>query len=219
MGDAGALFLGLAHGRLDHGHRRPAHRSDQRRDLFLLRPAVHPVLHSGGAHRGHDLRVHPAHRPGTRFHTPDKKHIHHRLLHLGHGPRRSVIILWAWTAILSASSCSPSSCTRSTPSSPSGRPPWGWACTPSSTRGCGRGTVTARTRVNLGRPQLAGGGRVQPRSSGFPKVLTVRTHLGRRCDDDGCVPRPPRLVRLPPSRPVGRRTPARHAPRKGTAVA
>ena len=38
---------------------------------------------------------------GTSFHTPDKKHIHHRLLQLGHGPRRSVLILWAWTAILS----------------------------------------------------------------------------------------------------------------------
>ena len=38
---------------------------------------------------------------GTSFHTPDKKHIHHRLLQLGHGPRRSVVILWAWTAILS----------------------------------------------------------------------------------------------------------------------
>jgi UDP-GlcNAc:undecaprenyl-phosphate GlcNAc-1-phosphate transferase len=39
---------------------------------------------------------------GTGFHTPDKEHIHHRLLRLGHGPRRSVVILWAWTAILSA---------------------------------------------------------------------------------------------------------------------
>ena len=39
---------------------------------------------------------------GTGFHTPDKEHIHHRLLRLGHGPRRSVIILWAWTAILSS---------------------------------------------------------------------------------------------------------------------
>ena len=27
---------------------------------------------------------------GTSFHTPDKEHIHHRLLRLGHGPRRSV---------------------------------------------------------------------------------------------------------------------------------
>ena len=39
---------------------------------------------------------------GTGFDTPDKEHIHHRLLRLGHGPRRSVIILWAWTAVLSS---------------------------------------------------------------------------------------------------------------------
>ena len=38
---------------------------------------------------------------GTGFHTPDKDHIHHRLLRLGHGPRRTVVILWAWTALLS----------------------------------------------------------------------------------------------------------------------
>lgn len=38
---------------------------------------------------------------GTGFHTPDKDHIHHRLLRLGHGHRRSVVILWAWTALLS----------------------------------------------------------------------------------------------------------------------
>ncbi len=32
----------------------------------------------------------------------DQEHIHHRLMRLGHGQRRSVFILWAWTAILSA---------------------------------------------------------------------------------------------------------------------
>jgi UDP-GlcNAc:undecaprenyl-phosphate GlcNAc-1-phosphate transferase len=32
----------------------------------------------------------------------DKDHLHHRLLRLGHGHRRSVLILWTWTAILSA---------------------------------------------------------------------------------------------------------------------
>ena len=41
-------------------------------------------------------------RRGTGFHTPDKDHVHHRLLRLGHGPRRTVAILWAWTAVLSA---------------------------------------------------------------------------------------------------------------------
>ena len=37
---------------------------------------------------------------GQGFHTPDKDHIHHRLMRLGHGHRRTVIILWAWTALL-----------------------------------------------------------------------------------------------------------------------
>jgi UDP-GlcNAc:undecaprenyl-phosphate GlcNAc-1-phosphate transferase len=32
----------------------------------------------------------------------DRDHLHHRLVRLGHGPRRSVVILWVWTAILSA---------------------------------------------------------------------------------------------------------------------
>ena len=34
--------------------------------------------------------------------TADKDHLHHRLMRLGHGQRRSVVILWAWTALLSA---------------------------------------------------------------------------------------------------------------------
>jgi len=33
--------------------------------------------------------------------TPDKGHLHHRLMNLGHGHRRSVAILWAWTGLLS----------------------------------------------------------------------------------------------------------------------
>ena len=32
----------------------------------------------------------------------DKGHLHHRLIALGHGPRRAVVILWSWTALLSA---------------------------------------------------------------------------------------------------------------------
>lgn len=33
--------------------------------------------------------------------TADKGHLHHRLMDLGHGQRRSVLILWLWTALLS----------------------------------------------------------------------------------------------------------------------
>ena len=32
----------------------------------------------------------------------DKEHLHHRLMRLGHGQRRSVLILWGWTLALSA---------------------------------------------------------------------------------------------------------------------
>ena len=32
----------------------------------------------------------------------DKDHLHHRLMRLGHGQRRSVLILWTWTVLLSA---------------------------------------------------------------------------------------------------------------------
>ncbi len=34
--------------------------------------------------------------------SADKGHLHHRLMNLGHGHRRSVLILWTWTALLSA---------------------------------------------------------------------------------------------------------------------
>ena len=37
-----------------------------------------------------------------RWHQADAGHLHHRLMRLGHGPRRTVVILWAWTALLSA---------------------------------------------------------------------------------------------------------------------
>ncbi|HET9442514.1 MAG TPA: hypothetical protein VFO65_04275, partial [Acidimicrobiales bacterium] len=40
-------------------------------------------------------------RRSGRFHVADKGHLHHRLMFLGHGQRRAVAILWAWTAILS----------------------------------------------------------------------------------------------------------------------
>ena len=39
---------------------------------------------------------------GTGFAAADSEHIHHRLMRLGHGQRRAVFILWAWTALLSA---------------------------------------------------------------------------------------------------------------------
>lgn len=33
--------------------------------------------------------------------SPDKKHLHHRLLELGHSHRRAMLIMWLWAAVLS----------------------------------------------------------------------------------------------------------------------
>ena len=41
-------------------------------------------------------------RRGTNVTVADKDHLHHRLMRLGHGQRRSVLILWTWTLLLSA---------------------------------------------------------------------------------------------------------------------
>ncbi|MBX3312875.1 MAG: undecaprenyl/decaprenyl-phosphate alpha-N-acetylglucosaminyl 1-phosphate transferase [Actinobacteria bacterium] len=40
-------------------------------------------------------------RKGTGLAVADKDHLHHRLMRLGHGHRRSVVLLWAWTGLLS----------------------------------------------------------------------------------------------------------------------
>ena len=33
--------------------------------------------------------------------APDKQHLHHRLLEIGHSHRRAVIIMWLWAALIS----------------------------------------------------------------------------------------------------------------------
>jgi len=38
----------------------------------------------------------------------DRGHLHHHLMRLGHGQRRAVLILWAWTAVMSAFALYPS---------------------------------------------------------------------------------------------------------------
>ena len=54
-----------------------------------------------GLSYGSPLYVANVNIPGQGFHNADKDHIHHRLLRLGHGHRRTVVILWLWTALLS----------------------------------------------------------------------------------------------------------------------
>ncbi len=39
-------------------------------------------------------------RRGQAFYHPDKEHLHHRLLEIGHSQRRAVLIMWLWAALI-----------------------------------------------------------------------------------------------------------------------
>jgi UDP-GlcNAc:undecaprenyl-phosphate GlcNAc-1-phosphate transferase len=101
MGDAGAHFLGIlmAAATMVIGGRVPVGTSGE--TYFFFAPVFIPFFILGVPIVDMAFAFVRRTAKGTSFHTPDKKHIHHRLLRLGHGPRRSVLILWAWTAILS----------------------------------------------------------------------------------------------------------------------
>ena len=99
MGDAGALMLGLlmsASTMVIGGRTPPA--SGQ--TFFFFAPLLIPVFILGVPLLDAVWAFLRRTISGQGFHTPDKNHIHHRLMRLGHGHRRTVIILWLWTALL-----------------------------------------------------------------------------------------------------------------------
>jgi UDP-GlcNAc:undecaprenyl-phosphate/decaprenyl-phosphate GlcNAc-1-phosphate transferase len=104
MGDAGAHFLGLlmAASTMVIGGRVPTAVPISGVTYFFFAPLFIPILILGVPLVDMAFAFVRRTARGTGFDTPDKEHIHHRLLRLGHGPRRSVIILWAWTAVLSS---------------------------------------------------------------------------------------------------------------------
>lgn len=104
MGDTGALFLGMlmavstsvVGGRAD-----PDTQQFIGQTYFFLAPLFIPLLILGVPI--FDLAFAIVRRASRRqaVSTADKGHLHHRLIALGHGQRRSVLILWLWTALLS----------------------------------------------------------------------------------------------------------------------
>jgi UDP-GlcNAc:undecaprenyl-phosphate GlcNAc-1-phosphate transferase len=104
MGDAGAHFLGLlmAASTMVIGGRVPTTVPTSGVTYFFFAPLFIPFFILGVPIVDMAFAFIRRTARGTGFHTPDKEHIHHRLLRLGHGPRRTVVILWAWTAVLSA---------------------------------------------------------------------------------------------------------------------
>jgi UDP-GlcNAc:undecaprenyl-phosphate GlcNAc-1-phosphate transferase len=101
MGDTGALLLGLlmAVSTILVGGRTSESFSGQA--YFFFAPIFIPLLILGVPILDTALAI--VRRAVLRrgIAEADKDHLHHRLLRLGHGHLRSVLILWAWTALLS----------------------------------------------------------------------------------------------------------------------
>ncbi len=99
MGDAGALMLGLlmsASTMVIGGRTPPASGVT----FFFFAPLLIPVFILGVPLADAVWAFVRRTASGQGFHTPDKNHIHHRLMRLGHGHRRTVVLLWGWTALL-----------------------------------------------------------------------------------------------------------------------
>jgi len=101
MGDAGAMFLGLllATTTITVGGRTADQFSGQ--TYFFFAPLFIPVVILGVPLLDTVFSFFRRVYRRTSFAVADKDHLHHRLMRLGHGPRRSVVILWLWTALLS----------------------------------------------------------------------------------------------------------------------
>ena len=101
MGDAGALFLGvlLAVPTITIGGRTDLAFSGN--TFFFFGPLLIPVVILGVPILDTVFSFVRRLVERQRWHQADAGHLHHRLMRLGHGPRRTVVILWAWTALLS----------------------------------------------------------------------------------------------------------------------
>ena len=103
MGDGGALLLGLmmAASTSVVGGRSDPNQGFSGQTYFFLAPLAIPIVILGVPILDAIFAVirRAAGRSGLT--VADKNHLHHRLMRLGHGQRRSVLILWLWTALLS----------------------------------------------------------------------------------------------------------------------
>ena len=107
MGDAGAMFLGLllAVTTIEMGGRTADQFSGQ--TYFFFAPLLIPIVILAVPLLDTAFSFLRRLIGRKSFHVADREHLHHRLMRLGHGPRRSVVILWLWTALASAAALVP----------------------------------------------------------------------------------------------------------------
>jgi UDP-GlcNAc:undecaprenyl-phosphate GlcNAc-1-phosphate transferase len=104
MGDSGSMLLGLLFaaatisvtGQVDPG----ASAVSQRQAVAAVLPIVLPFAVLALPLLDMLMAVARRMRAGQSPFKADRMHLHHRLLRLGHGQRRAVAIMYAWTAVL-----------------------------------------------------------------------------------------------------------------------
>ena len=109
MGDSGSMLIGLVlSASRDHPHRAVPRRRDQPGRVRDRRQLGADAAAAGAAGVDPDAA---ARRPGAGRRTahpgrpvarsrPDKQHLHHRMLEIGHSHRRAVFIMWLWAALI-----------------------------------------------------------------------------------------------------------------------
>jgi UDP-GlcNAc:undecaprenyl-phosphate/decaprenyl-phosphate GlcNAc-1-phosphate transferase len=105
MGDSGALLLGLllaVSTSVVGGRATPEGVQAGGQTYFFLAPLFIPLFILGVPVLDTLFAIVRRASKGIGVATADKGHLHHRLMEMGHGQRRSVFILWGWTALLSA---------------------------------------------------------------------------------------------------------------------
>ena len=104
MGDGGAFVLGLlmaSSTSVVGGRATPGSQEFVGQTFFFLAPLVLPLLILGVPVLDTLFAIVRRISKRQAIDVADKGHLHHRLMNLGHGHRRSVAILWAWTLVLS----------------------------------------------------------------------------------------------------------------------
>ena len=106
MGDSGSMLIGLvlAGSALTLTARFPIDvvgESSQASLLPVLLPVLLPISILVLPFLDLLLAIFRRTRKGLSPFSPDKEHLHHRLLELGHSHRRAVVIMWLWAAMIS----------------------------------------------------------------------------------------------------------------------
>ncbi len=102
MGDAGAMLLGLLIAGSTMSVVGQTGTGFSGRTYFFFAPILIPFFILGIPMLDTAFAIIRRASRRSGLATADKSHLHHRLMRLGHGQTRSVLLLWTWTALLSA---------------------------------------------------------------------------------------------------------------------